>query len=72
VQPHVLLTSEPVAWFHLWLLDFKPTVEVRTQRLGIQARVLITVEEAAARLSFGRTQAYTLVMRGELQSDHSL
>src|SRR5690242_9638685 len=38
------------------------------REVSIQAQVLITVEEAAARLSIGRTQAYALVMHGELQS----
>lgn len=30
--------------------------------------VLVTVEEAARRLSIGRTATYMLVLRGELQS----
>lgn len=30
--------------------------------------VLVTVEEAARRLSIGRTAAYMLVLKGELQS----
>ncbi len=30
--------------------------------------MLVTVEEAARRLSIGRTAAYMLVLRGELQS----
>lgn len=30
--------------------------------------LLVTVEEAARRLSIGRTAAYMLVLRGELQS----
>lgn len=32
------------------------------------APVLVTVEEAARRLSIGRTATYMLVLRGELQS----
>jgi excisionase family DNA binding protein len=32
------------------------------------APLLVTVEEAARRLSIGRTAAYLLVLRGELQS----
>lgn len=32
------------------------------------APYLITVEEAARRLSIGRTNAYMLVLKGELQS----
>jgi excisionase family DNA binding protein len=38
------------------------------QRKPSENAVLVSVEEAAQRLSIGRTQAYALVRRGELQS----
>ena len=44
----------------------------RTTNIQMQPQseppLLVTVEEAARRLSIGRTAAYMLVLRGELQS----
>lgn len=45
-------------------------VRPRNQRLRAPeiVKVLLTVEEAAARLSIGRTVCYRLIRRGDLQS----
>ncbi|HEU5328648.1 MAG TPA: excisionase family DNA-binding protein [Thermomicrobiales bacterium] len=39
-----------------------------TTQLQPEPPVLVTVEEAARRLSIGRTATYMLVLKGELQS----
>ena len=39
-----------------------------TTQLRPEPPVLVTVEEAARRLSIGRTATYMLVLRGELES----
>lgn len=42
--------------------------EALSHRYPSEPPLLVTVEEAARRLSIGRTAAYLLVLRGELQS----